>query len=162
MGALLNGARLVVLTAGPPTLDEIGEAILQNQITTLWLTAGLFHEMVSERIEPLKPLEHLLAGGDVLSPFAMEKARRELNRCRLVNGYGPTEGTTFSCCYEIPSEEALGHTLSIGRPIANTTIYILDVHNHAWLIAVGIGYEPLGREIGPIPVPACQTFPPNV
>lgn len=164
-GALLNGGRLVVLTARPPTLDEIGEAILQNQVTTLWLTAGLFHVMVSERIEALKPLEYLLAGGDVLSPFDMEKARRELNRCRLVNGYGPTEGTTFSCCYEIPSEEALGHTLSIGRPIANTTIYILDVHKDPVPIGVQgelyIGGEGLARGYWNQPDLTAERFIPN-
>jgi amino acid adenylation domain-containing protein len=135
-GALLHGARLVVLTAQQPTLDEIGEAIRLYQITSLWLTAVVFHIMVSERIEALKPLRQLLAGGDVLSLSHVETARRELNGCRLINGYGPTEGTTFSCCYEVPLEDALGDTVPIGRPISNTTIYILDAHQQPVPIGV--------------------------
>lgn len=138
-GALLHSARLVLLPAGQPTLDEIGEAIRQNQVTTLWLTAGLFHVMVLERIDALKSLRHLLAGGDVLSVQYVEQARRELNHCRLVNGYGPTEGTTFSCCYEIPLNEAMGDTVPIGRPISNTTIYIVNAHGQ--LIPIGVRGE---------------------
>ena len=164
-GALLHGARLVVLSARPPTLDEIGAAIRQNQVTTLWLTAGLFHVMVAERIDALRPLQHLLAGGDVLSLSCVKLARRELDRCRLVNGYGPTEGTTFSCCYEIPSEEALGDTLSIGRPIGNTTIYILDVHRQPVPIGVRgelyIGGEGLARGYWNQPDLTAEKFLPN-
>ncbi|HNP27631.1 MAG TPA: amino acid adenylation domain-containing protein [Nitrospirales bacterium] len=164
-GALLNGARLVVLPPKPPTLDAIGEAILQNQATTLWLTAGLFHLMVSARIDALKPLRHLLAGGDVLSVQSMEQARRELKGCRLVNGYGPTEGTTFSCCYEIPSDKELGHTVSIGCPIANTRIYILDVYHQPAPIGVRgelyIGGEGLARGYWHQPDLTAEKFVPD-
>ena len=148
-GALLHGAQLILLPARQPTLDEIGTALCHYQVTTLWLTAGLFHVMVSERIEDLKSLRQLLAGGDVLSVRHVEKARRELTSCRLVNGYGPTEGTTFSCCYEVPMDGPLGETVSIGRPIANTTVYILDSYQQPVPIGVAgelyIGGEGLAR-----------------
>ena len=100
-GALLNGARLVVMPPGQATLEQIGLAIREKKVTTLWMTAGLCHLMVEERVEDLKPLRQLLAGGDVLSVESMRKAREQLGDCRLINGYGPTEGTTFTCCYEI-------------------------------------------------------------
>jgi len=135
-GALLNGARLVLLSARQPTLDEIGFAIRQYQVTTLWLPAGLFQVMVSERIEALQPLRQLLAGGDVLSVPHVEQVRRELKGCRLINGYGPTEATTFSCCYEVPVEGRWGEMVPIGRPIANTTVYILDAHRQPVPIGV--------------------------
>jgi aspartate racemase len=66
-GALLNGGRVVLMPPGPPALAEIGEAIRRHGVTTLWLTAGLFHLMVDERLDDLKPLRQLLSGGDVLS-----------------------------------------------------------------------------------------------
>jgi amino acid adenylation domain-containing protein len=148
-GALLHGARLVVLPKRRLTFDEIGGTIRQYQVTTLWLTAALFHMMVSERIEALKPLRLLLAGGDVLSLQHVETVRRELKNCRLVNGYGPTEGTTFSCCYKVPFEGSLGDTVPIGRPIGNTTTYILDTHRQPIPISVRgelyIGGEGLAR-----------------
>ena len=125
-GALLNGGRLILLRPGPPTLAEIGEAIHRHGVTTLWLTAGLFHLMVNERIEDLRPLQQLLAGGDVLAPEQVRKARRELPQCRIINGYGPTENTTFTCCYLVSDEAALLPSVPIGRPIANTQVYVLD------------------------------------
>ncbi len=127
-GALLHGARLVVMPPHQPTLEEIGKAIRDYKITTLWLTAGLFHLMVEERVTDLKPLRQLLAGGDVLSPASVHRAFRELPGCRLVNGYGPTESTTFACCYSVESKTDCERPIPIGRPIANTQIYILDGH----------------------------------
>ncbi|HMI17032.1 MAG TPA: amino acid adenylation domain-containing protein, partial [Bradyrhizobium sp.] len=125
-GALLNGGRVVLLPPGQPSLGEIGEAIRQYRVTTLWLTAGLFHLMVDERPDDLKPLQQLLAGGDVLSPQHVLEARRALPGCRIINGYGPTENTTFTCCYTVADERALAPSIPIGRPIANTRVYVLD------------------------------------
>ncbi|PYJ33551.1 MAG: non-ribosomal peptide synthetase [Verrucomicrobia bacterium] len=125
-GALLNGGRVVLLPPGQPSLGEIGETIRQYRVTTLWLTAGLFHLMVDEHVDYLKPLRQLLAGGDVLSPQHVLKARRALAGCRIINGYGPTESTTFTCCYTAADERALAPSIPIGRPIANTQVYVLD------------------------------------
>ena len=125
-GALLNGGRVVLLPPGLPTLAEIGAAVREYGVTTLWLTAGLFHLMVDQRLEDLKPLRQLLAGGDVLSPEAVRKARRTLGDCRIINGYGPTENTTFTCCYEVPDEARISGGVPIGRPIANTRVHVLD------------------------------------
>jgi amino acid adenylation domain-containing protein len=123
-GALLNGARLAVMAPGPASLEQLGAALKRHRVTTLWLTAGLFHLMVDERLEDLSEVRQLLAGGDVLSASHVERMRRELPLCRLINGYGPTEGTTFTCCESVA--EDVGSTVPIGRPIANTEVYILD------------------------------------
>ncbi|HYO64056.1 MAG TPA: amino acid adenylation domain-containing protein, partial [Pyrinomonadaceae bacterium] len=126
-GALLNGARLVVMPPQPPSLEELGVALARHGVTTLWLTAGLFHLMVDERAEDLRGLRQLLAGGDVLSPAHV---RKYLDGCeggrRLVNGYGPTEGTTFTCCHVMTRESELGVSVPIGVPISNTQVYVLD------------------------------------
>ena len=128
-GALLSGARLVLMPAGQSSLAEIGAVVGARGVTTLWLTAGLFHLMVDEQLEDLKSLRQLLAGGDVLS---VTHARKFLDasggRCALINGYGPTEGTTFTCCRRLEAGDLLGATVPIGRPIANTQVYILDQH----------------------------------
>jgi len=125
-GPLLNGGKLVVMPPAPPTLEEIGRAINQHGITTLWLTSSLFNAMVDERLPDLRPLRQLLAGGDVLSVPHVSKALRELESTRLINGYGPTESTTFACCHTIMPDEQLGGAIPIGQPIANTTAHILD------------------------------------
>ena len=124
-GALLNGGKLAVMTAPYPSLDDIADAISRFSVTTLWLTAGLFHLMVDHRLTGLKPLRQLIAGGDVLSPAHIAKAQSALPGCQLINGYGPTENTTFTCCYSIPRELPPG-PIPIGTPIAHTTVHILD------------------------------------
>ncbi len=125
-GALLNGAKLVLFPPHSPTLEELGRFIAEKKITTLWLTAGLFHQMVDQQIEALKPLRQLLAGGDVLSVSHVLKVLRELPKCRLINGYGPTENTTFTCCWTVPSDWPGNRSVPIGRPIRNTRVYVMD------------------------------------
>jgi amino acid adenylation domain-containing protein len=127
-GSLLNGAKLVLFPGEKPSLAELGQIIQQQQITTLWLTAGLFHLMVDERIEDLQPLQHLIAGGDALSVPHVQKVLSTLTNCQLINGYGPTENTTFSCCYRVPNTASCLTSVPIGRPISNTQVYILNPH----------------------------------
>lgn len=125
-GALLNGAALVLLPPQMPGLDELGRAIEKGGITALWLTAGLFHQMVDSQLQRFGGLRWLLAGGDVLSAPHVSKAARQLTGCRIINGYGPTENTTFTCCYRVPVGWAGEHSVPIGRPIGNTQVYVLD------------------------------------
>ena len=125
-GCLLNGARLVVMPPCSPSLQDLGQAIEHYQVTILWLTAGLFHLMVDEQLQSLKPVRQLLAGGDVLSVPHIKKVLQELKGCRVINGYGPTENTTFTCCYSITDPSQLGNSVFIGRAIANTQVYLLD------------------------------------
>jgi aspartate racemase len=126
-GALLSGGRLVLMAPGQATLSEFGQVIREHGVTTLWLTAGLFHLMVDNRLEDLRPLRQLLAGGDVLSPSHVARVRRELPSCRLINGYGPTENTTFTCCYTVAEDYEESRSVPIGRPISNTRVYVLDL-----------------------------------
>ncbi len=125
-GSLLNGGRLAVMPPHTPSLQELGQAIEQYQVTTLWLAAGLFHLMVDSQLSSLKNVRQLLAGGDVLSVSHVKKALQELKGCILINGYGPTENTTFTCCYALTDPTQVGNSVPIGRPIANTKVYLLD------------------------------------
>lgn len=86
-GCLLNGGQLVICPPHTPSLEELGQIIQQYQVTTLWLTAGLFHLIVDEKIDALKSLRQLLAGGDVLSVPHVQKFLQTVENCRLINGY---------------------------------------------------------------------------
>lgn len=125
-GPLLNGGTLAIY---PPRFDSIEqfEAVIQeNTVTTLWLTAGLFNTIVDKNPLALRSVQQLLIGGDVLSPEHVRKAMAALPNTRFINGYGPTENTTFTCCYTIPRGVEENTSIPIGTPIANTTVYILD------------------------------------
>ncbi|MEA2560961.1 MAG: hypothetical protein QOH06_2465, partial [Acidobacteriota bacterium] len=126
-GSLLNGARLVVFPPRKPTLAELEEEIARHGVSTLWLTAGLFHVMLDERPQAFARVRQMLAGGDVLSPIQSRKFLAvALPGARLINGYGPTEGTTFTCCNPVSDSAAVHSSFPIGRPIANTRVYLLD------------------------------------
>jgi amino acid adenylation domain-containing protein len=125
-GPLLNGARLAVLPPVPPTPDELAAAIRRHGVTTLWLTAGLFHLVVEQRVQALSPLRQLVAGGDVLSPGHVVRALAVMDGGVLINGYGPTESTTFACCYRMEKDYQPGNTIPIGRAIARTRVCVLD------------------------------------
>lgn len=125
-GPLLNGGSLVVVPEHQPSLSNIAERILGHGVNSAWLTSGLFHLMVDHRIDALKPLRQLLAGGDVLSPVHVDKALKALPDCQLINGYGPTENTTFTTCYRIPKTGWGGGSVPVGHALTHTTVYILD------------------------------------
>jgi amino acid adenylation domain-containing protein/non-ribosomal peptide synthase protein (TIGR01720 family) len=125
-GALLHGATLAVAPPGPLSLPELGRTIREHGVTTLWLTAGLFHRMVDERADDLAGVRQLLAGGDVLSPTHVRRALGALRDGRVIDGYGPTEGTTFTTCHVMRDPTDAGDPVPIGRPIANTRVHVLD------------------------------------
>ncbi|HEX8243923.1 MAG TPA: AMP-binding protein, partial [Longimicrobium sp.] len=124
-GPLLNGGRLALVPAGPLSVEEIGRTIRRHGVTTLWLTAGLFQVMVDERPEELGGVRQLLTGGDVVPVEQAMKLRRRFPGIRLINGYGPTENTTFTCCHTV-ADGWDGGPLPIGRPIAGTHVCVLD------------------------------------
>ena len=123
---LLNGGRLAIAPPGLLRLDELGEVLRRHQVTTLWLTSALFNLMVDERCGDLGAVRQLLTGGDVVSPEHVARVRREHPRCRVINGYGPTETTTFATTATITGPPSDGARLPIGRPIQNTRVYVLD------------------------------------
>jgi amino acid adenylation domain-containing protein len=125
-GALLNGGKLVLQAQQKPTLVEIIETIKKHDVNTVWFTVGLFNLMVDEHVEHLRGLKHILTGGDVLSVPHVKKALRVLGPGVLINGYGPTENTTFTCCHAIDDADSIKGSVPIGRPINNTTVHILD------------------------------------
>jgi amino acid adenylation domain-containing protein len=123
-GPLLNGGRLVVFPPGPPSLEELGTCVARHAVSTLFLTTGLFNQMVEGPLERLRAVGQLMTGGDVGSPVHLHQAVRALPQTKLIHCYGPTEGTTYTTCHPLTAQT--GTPVPIGRPIANTRVYVLD------------------------------------
>ncbi|QGZ62846.1 amino acid adenylation domain-containing protein [Paraburkholderia acidisoli] len=128
-GPLLNGGCAAIIGDVQPSLDVIAAEIARLNATTAWFTAGLFNALADYRIEAFAPLKEALTGGDVLSPVHVRKAMDAHPALQIVNGYGPTENTTFTCCYRVVrGSEALanGEAIPVGYAIAGTTVHIVD------------------------------------
>ncbi|MBM4259692.1 MAG: amino acid adenylation domain-containing protein [Deltaproteobacteria bacterium] len=126
-GALLHGGTCVLYPAQVPSPHELGALVKRHGVTTLWLTASLFNTVIGTEPGALSGVRQLLIGGEALSVAHVRRALALLPTTRITNGYGPTESTTFACCYHIPRQLAANLTsVPIGTPISNTTVYILD------------------------------------
>ena len=123
--ALLNGASLIIDPEPKPEPARLVRALHNHRVTTLHLTAGLFHLMIDERPDAFRLLERLLAGGDVLSPSHVAKALNLIEGGAFFNCYGPTENTVFSAWLPTTRIDA-AQSVPIGRPVPNSRIYLLD------------------------------------
>jgi amino acid adenylation domain-containing protein len=123
-GALSNGARLVMAPAASPTLDELGQVIEQSGVTAMWLTSGVFQQMVETQLGRMRGVRQFLAGGDIVPLSHVRQVVQAQPECVMVNGYGPTENTTFTTCYRCQGDP--GDSFPIGKAICNTTVYVLD------------------------------------
>ncbi len=124
-GPLLNGACLYI--SDKETYldsDRLKTFIQQNGITTLWLTSSLYNQLSEQNERTFSDLSRLILGGEALSPNHVNRVRNAAPDLALWNGYGPTENTTFSTCFRI--EHEYKHSIPIGRPIANSTAYIVN------------------------------------
>jgi amino acid adenylation domain-containing protein len=166
-GSLLNGAQLVIAPPATPSLAELGAILKDNRVTTLWFTAGLFHLMVDERLEDLKGVRQLLAGGDVLSASHVERYLSAAgDGAVLINGYGPTENTTFSCTHRMNSGwRSEGASVPVGSPIANTHAYVLDQQMELAPVGVAgelyVGGDGLARDYLRRPALTAEKFVPH-
>ncbi|MBD1229448.1 non-ribosomal peptide synthetase, partial [Xenorhabdus griffiniae] len=139
--ALLNGARLHVVPQSV-LLNPVHffNVLVKGQITALWLTVGLFNEYLDNLTPLFGQLRYLLVGGDILDPRKIQQVQLAMSQpAYLINGYGPTETTTFATTYTITSPVDVSHSIPIGRPIANTQIYILDTQGQP--VPVGVAGE---------------------
>ena len=124
-GALLGGGKSVLYGAGVPSASGLGRVIREGGVRTMWLTASLFNTVVDEEVKELRGVEQLLVGGEALSVRHVRRVKEEVEGVRLINGYGPTESTTFACTHEIEEEER-ERSIAIGRPIGQTEAYVMD------------------------------------
>jgi amino acid adenylation domain-containing protein len=126
-GPLLNGGTCVVHRGRDPDLKEIGETLRTHGVTCLWLTSTLFNTVIDLEPAILEGVRQVLVGGEALSVPHVRRALSLLPGTRLSNGYGPTENTTFTCTHAVPATlPETARSVPIGRPIANTRVYVLD------------------------------------
>lgn len=124
-GPLLNGAAMAVAPHGDVAPSALVTFVQQERVTVAWLTAGLFNQVADSGLPRLPLLRCLLVGGDTLSAPHVRKAMSALPNGTVVNGYGPTENTTFTCCHRI-TESPAGDGVPIGRAISGTEVHVLD------------------------------------
>jgi amino acid adenylation domain-containing protein len=126
-GPLLNGGCCVLHPEAVPTGPGLARTIRDGAVDTAWLTASLFNAVVDHDPTHLRGLVQLLVGGEALSVPHVRRAIAALRDTTLINGYGPTECTTFAATYAIPDDlPAEATSVPIGRPITGTVARVLD------------------------------------
>lgn len=124
-GALLNGGSVYLCKKESlETAEQLRDTLNKHDISALWLTSTLFNQMVMMDRSIFDRLEYLLVGGEKLSEAHVNMLREHNKKTRFINGYGPTENTTFTLTYEVGNH--VPKVIPIGKPIANTTAYIMN------------------------------------
>ncbi len=132
---LLNGGQLILCEeAKLLNSNLLKEEITENKVTKMWFTSSWFNQLVETDISIFKGLETILVGGEKLSGSHIEKVMASHPSIQIINGYGPTENTTFSLTYKINSTGNIV-SIPIGQPLNNRTAYILD--NDQKLVTIG-------------------------
>ena len=104
--------------------SEIPALITRHKVTHLQCTPSMAGLLTADRESrlALRGLRVMMVGGEAL-PATQAQDLGELVLGKLINMYGPTETTVWSSTYTVTGNET---TIPIGRPIANTALYILD------------------------------------
>ncbi|QYX31921.1 non-ribosomal peptide synthetase [Sphaerospermopsis torques-reginae] len=137
---LLYGGRCVLYPEKIPTAEQLTQIIQEQKVNTLWLTSALFNLIIDTMPQGLLGIKQLLIGGESLSINHVRRALALLPETKIINGYGPSECTVFTCCYPIPEKLAENiNSLPIGKPIGDRTVYILDTHLHR--VPIGVAGE---------------------
>jgi amino acid adenylation domain-containing protein len=125
-GALLHGARLAIMKPGLPGLEDLAQFIRDARVSMMFATTGLFVQLIAQHARCLRGVRQLLTGGEVMPASAVASALRALKKTRLIHCYGPTENTTFTTTHDLSAAGLDRTSVPIGRPIANTTVLVLD------------------------------------
>jgi amino acid adenylation domain-containing protein len=125
-GSLLNGARLVVINSDTLTSPKtLSDELRKSGVTAMFVTTALFNVIAREEPDAFSSLSHLIVGGEALDVEAVRRVLAAGPPHRLLNGYGPTESTTFASWHEIDDLPPDASSVPIGLPLANTTLHVL-------------------------------------
>ncbi|MCW7985006.1 non-ribosomal peptide synthetase module [Streptomyces platensis subsp. clarensis] len=124
-GALANGAAVVVCTAERPSFEDLARHVERHGVTVAFFTTALFHQLAGRRSRIFSLLRTVIVGGEALSAHHARAVLRAFPWLELVNGYGPTEATTFTTAHTVTDADCDGQ-VPIGRPIAGATVHLLD------------------------------------
>jgi len=126
-GPLLNGAAVVILRKEHIlSAAELERQLHENRITTLFLTTQLVNQLVEDKPDVFASLRTLLFGGSAVDPRPIRRLLERGAPERILHVYGPTECTTFATWHLVDSVAGDATTIPIGKPIANTTAFVVD------------------------------------
>ncbi|MDS0140063.1 MULTISPECIES: non-ribosomal peptide synthase/polyketide synthase [unclassified Amycolatopsis] len=122
----LLGGGATVLPDGPDlTPESLRHAISAHGVTSAWLTAGLFRLLAQDAPDGLRGLREVWTGGDVVPPAVVRAVQAACPGLVVVDGYGPTETTTFATSFRMAGEP-VPEPVPIGRPLDGMRAYVLD------------------------------------
>ncbi|MEE1752942.1 amino acid adenylation domain-containing protein, partial [Streptomyces sp. SP18CS02] len=126
--ALLHGGTCVLAPGQSPEPAVIAALVTEHEVTTAWLSAGLFAVMADTHPEVFRTLRQVMTGGEAPSVTHLLRVRRDFPHLRLVHGYGPVESMVFTNCHRITADDSERTVVPVGGPLANTQVYVLDEH----------------------------------
>ncbi|MER7141718.1 non-ribosomal peptide synthetase [Streptomyces xanthochromogenes] len=123
--ALANGAAVVVCTTERPSFEDLAKDVERHGVTVAFFTTALFHQLAARRSRVFSLLRTVVVGGEAMAAQHARAVLRAFPWVELVNGYGPTETTTFATAHRVTDADCDG-PVPIGRPVAGATAHILD------------------------------------
>ncbi|UKZ48294.1 NRPS [Trichoderma virens] len=135
---LLNGGTLICIDT-TTTLDyeKMASIFLKEHIEAMFVTPALLKQYLIDCPSIVGELGTLYIGGDRLDPQDVFTARALMKHgSKIVNGYGPTENTSFSTMYTLSANELCTNGVPIGRAISNSGAYVMDSQQH--LVPLGV------------------------
>ncbi|CAK0231978.1 non-ribosomal peptide synthase [Burkholderia pseudomallei] len=127
--ALLNGASIgIVKRDDLLDLGALAGKLSSIGVTCLFLTTALFNRCVSFDPAMFARLRCVISGGERADPAVYRKVLEAGPPRHLLNAYGPTETTTFAAVWEAEPRTLAAQAAPIGRPIGNTSVYVLDAY----------------------------------
>ncbi|WDZ83432.1 amino acid adenylation domain-containing protein [Micromonospora cathayae] len=124
-GALLHGGTVVLQPGQRPEPARIADLVPAHDVTTLWLSAGLFNLMLDEYPDTLGAVCEVITGGEPPSVEHLARARRRFGHLRIVHGYGPVESMIFTNCHPVDTAPQAA-PVPVGAPLGNRRCYVLD------------------------------------
>ncbi|MGH3933701.1 MAG: amino acid adenylation domain-containing protein, partial [Pseudonocardiaceae bacterium] len=132
---LLRGGHVVVAPPAEVDAGVLRQVVAEHGVTGLWLTAGLFRLIAHEAPDCLAGIGEVWTGGDVVPAAAVRRILAACPDVVVVDGYGPTETTTFASSCRMTSDRPVPEVVPIGRPLDNVRVHVLD----RWLRPVPVG-----------------------
>ncbi|WP_241395213.1 amino acid adenylation domain-containing protein [Clostridium beijerinckii] len=139
-GALLNGATLVMMSKETLLdINELANLIKKKKVTITFITTALFNTIVDMKIECLANLKKILFGGERASVGHVKRALDYLGKGRIIHVYGPTESTVYATYYNVNEINKEDKTIPIGKPLANTSLLVVD--DNGDIVPIGVEGE---------------------
>ncbi|MER6449213.1 non-ribosomal peptide synthetase [Streptomyces venezuelae] len=127
--ALANGAAVVVCTEQRPSLEDLARHVERHGVTVAFFTTALFHQLAARRSRVFALLRSVVVGGEAMAAAQAREVLSAFPWLELVNGYGPTETTTFATAHRVTAQDC-GGPIPIGRPVCGATAHVLDTDGH--------------------------------